>query len=110
MKNKYIIATLAMLFLGSGLMVRAQSEIAMTGTVKDVYGNPIPGVVLSVGDKDIYITDKDGNFAVLTDASANVTFSLLGYKQKTAAVAEELNIVLEDDANNLAEKVNMGNV
>jgi len=110
MKNKYIIATLAMLFLGSGLMVRAQSEIAMTGTVKDVYGNPIPGVVLSVGNKDIYITDKDGNFAVLTDASANVTFSLLGYKQKTAAVAEELNIVLEDDAHNLAEKVNMGNV
>ena len=61
--NKYIIAILAMLFLGPAVMVRAQSEIAMTGTVKDVYGNPIPGVVLSVGNKDIYITDKDGNFA-----------------------------------------------
>ncbi|MDY6385165.1 MAG: carboxypeptidase-like regulatory domain-containing protein, partial [Bacteroidales bacterium] len=103
MMNKYIIAILAMLFLGPAVMVRAQSEIAMTGTVKDVYGNPIPGVVLSVGDKDIYITDKDGNFAVLTDASANVTFSMLGYKQKTAPVAAELNIVLEDDAHNLAE-------
>jgi TonB-linked SusC/RagA family outer membrane protein len=109
MINKNIIAAVLILMLGSAFIANAQTEIAMTGSVKDEYGNPIPGVVLSTNDKDIYITDKDGNFAVLADASSKVTFSLMGYKQVTVPVSQELNVVLEDDAHNLAEKVNLGN-
>jgi len=108
MINKNIIAAVALLLMGTAFQANAQTEIAVSGQVKDVYGNPLPGVIVSVNNQDVYITDKDGNYAFLVDNTENLTFSLLGYKQLTTKAVSGLDVVLEDDAHALAENVNLG--
>ena len=46
MMNKHIISAAALLLLGSAFVANAQNDIAVSGTVKDVYGNPLPGVIV----------------------------------------------------------------
>lgn len=43
--NKNILTVAALLLLGTSLHLNAQ-DITVTGTVKDVYGNPLPGVIV----------------------------------------------------------------
>lgn len=108
MINKNIIAAAALLLFGSAFQANAQTDIAVSGTVKDVYGNPLPGVIVSANHKDLYITDKNGEYQATADRSDELVFSLLGYKQATAKAAGQMEVVLEDDAHNLAQNVNLG--
>lgn len=109
MINKHIISAAAILLFGGAFMANAQTEIAVSGTVTDSYGNPLPGVIVSANSKDLYITDKNGQYTATAGSSDELTFSLVGYKQKTAkATATDAKIVLEDDGHGLAELVNLG--
>lgn len=103
-----MIAAVALLLTGTAFQANAQTEIAVSGQVKDVYGNPLPGVIVSIGSEDVYVTDKDGNYAITAKNTKNLTFSLLGYKQLTTKVVSGLDVVLEDDAHGLAENINLG--
>ena len=60
MINKNIITAAALVLFGSAFQANAQTDIVVKGTVKDIYGNPLPGVVVSANHKDLYITDKNG--------------------------------------------------
>lgn len=108
MMNKNIITAAALVLFGSAFQANAQTDIVVKGTVKDIYGNPLPGVVVSANHKDLYITDKNGEYTATTDRSDKLTFSLLGYKQAEVPAAGKMEVVLEDDAHNLAQKVNLG--
>ena len=108
MINKNIITAAALVLFGSAFQANAQTDIVVKGTVKDIYGNPLPGVVVSANHKDLYITDKNGEYTATTDRSDKLTFSLLGYKQAELPASGTMEVVLEDDAHNLAQKVNLG--
>ena len=53
MINKHIISAAAILLFGGAFMANAQTEIAVSGTVTDSYGNPLPGVIVSANSKDL---------------------------------------------------------
>ena len=108
MINKHIITAAALLLMGTSFVANAQSEIAVSGTVKDVYGNPLPGVIVSANEKDLYMTDKNGNYLATAPGDAELTFTLMGYKQLTAKPSSDMEVVLEDDGHFLAEKINLG--
>ena len=57
MLNKNIFTAAALILLGTSIQVKAQ-DITVAGTVKDVYGNPLPGVIVSANHKDLYITSR----------------------------------------------------
>ena len=107
MMNKNIFTTAALLLLGAYLQVNAQ-DITVSGTVKDVYGNPLPGVIVSANHKDLYITDKNGQYTAKVDRTGELNFSLLGFKPASVKAASQMEVVLEDDAHGLAERVNTG--
>lgn len=108
MINKNIITAAALILFGSAFQANAQTDIMVSGTVKDIYGNPLPGVVVSANHKDLYITDKNGEYTATADRSDDLCFSLLGYKQAVVKAAGKMEVVLEDDAHNLAQSVNLG--
>ena len=108
MINKNIFAAAALLLLGSAFQANAQTDIAVSGTVKDIYGKPLSGVIVSANHKDLYITDQNGQYTATADRSDNLVFSLLGYKQAVVKAASGMEVVLEDDAHNLAQTVNLG--
>ena len=108
MINKNIITAAALVLFGTAFTANAQTDIVVKGTVKDIYGNPLPGVVVSANHKDLYITDKNGEYVATTDRSDKLTFSLLGYKQAELPASGKMEVVLEDDAHNLAQSVNLG--
>ena len=100
--NKHIITAAALLLLGGSFLANAQTEIAVTGTVKDVYGNPLPGVIVSANGKDLYMTDKNGQYAATADKSDELLFTLVGFKPQTVKASSNMDVVLEDDAHALA--------
>ena len=109
MKRVNIISLLASMLLAfSAINVGAQTGISITGVVKDIYGEPIPGVVLTVNHKPIYMTEEDGSFKTITSNNAEIVFSLTGYKQVTKKASSQMTVVLEEDAHKLAELVNLG--
>jgi TonB-linked outer membrane protein, SusC/RagA family/TonB-dependent outer membrane receptor, SusC/RagA subfamily, signature region len=108
MINKNIITVAALLLAGSSFQMFAQTDITVSGTVKDIYGNPLPGVIVSANNADLYITDKDGKYTAVADRSDDLTFSLLGYKQAVAKAGAKMDVVLENDAHSLAQSVNLG--
>ena len=107
MLNKNIFTAAALILLGTSIQVKAQ-DITVAGTVKDVYGNPLPGVIVSANQKDLYITDKNGQYTAKVGKSEDLEFSLLGYKPTSVKASSQADVVLEDDAHNLAETVNIG--
>ena len=83
------------------------SPIKVTGTVKDVNGEPIIGASVIVTDNTQQgtITDFDGNFSLNVTAGAKIKISFIGYKDQilTAERGVALNIVLEEDTQTLDE-------
>ena len=57
MMNKNIFAAAALLLLGAPIQQVKAQDISVAGTVRDIYGNPLPGVIVSSNHKDLYITD-----------------------------------------------------
>ena len=105
--NKNIFAAAVLLLFGTTLQVKAQ-DITVTGTVKDVYGNPLPGVIVSANHKDLYMTDRNGQYTATVDKTGELEFTLLGFKPTSIKAASMPDVVLEDDAHGLAERVNVG--
>ena len=62
MMNKNIFAAAALLLLGASIQQVKAQDISVAGTVRDIYGNPLPGVIVSSNHKDLYITDKNGQY------------------------------------------------
>ena len=83
----------------------------VSGTVSDATG-PLPGASVVVkGTTNGAQTDFDGNFIISdVDASSTLVFSYIGYKTQEVVVGNQttLNIMMEEDAQALAEVVIIG--
>lgn len=104
---------LVMLFLAIGLnhgSVWAQGR-SVSGSVKDVGGNPVIGAgVLVKGTDRGTTTDLDGNYTLPVQGTGTVTltFSSLGYRERNVQIPQSqsvLNVVLEEDMTTLNDVV-----
>ena len=103
---------LAAIILGLGCATALQAQ-NVTGTVKDVNGEPVMGAfVLVQGTTTGTTTDLDGNYSIkVPDASASILeFSMIGLSTVTEPVAGRavINVVLAEDTNFLDEVVVVG--
>ena len=75
-------------------------ERAVSGTVSDNAGMPLPGVsVLVKGTKSGTQTDFDGKFSIKASTSQVLVFSYIGMKsQEVAASSSVINVKLTDDS------------
>lgn len=85
--------------------------IEVKGNVKDVNGEPLPGVSIVVKNTTKGTSsDFDGNFVLPNVSRGNVlVFSYIGFKTKELIVdSNTLNVQLEEDAQSLEEVVIVG--
>jgi TonB-linked SusC/RagA family outer membrane protein len=87
-----------------------QQARKVTGTVKDVKGEPLIGVnVVERGTTNGTITDFDGNYSLDVGANAILVFSYVGYLSHTIPVTGNvMNVELREDSQNLDEIVVVG--
>lgn len=99
------------LLLVGCLSAYTQSNRALTGTVRDVKGEAIPGVsILEKGSRSGAITDQYGNYRINVGTNATLVFSYVGFLKKEVAVGNNstLSVVLEEDTKTLNEVVVTG--
>ena len=111
MRNPYKIAviTAAMMLFCHSLF----AQNAVTGTVTDINGEPIPGVsvaVLSNSTLTGTVTDMDGKYSVNAPATGQLAFSSIGYVSQTVNIMNRavINVTLADDLKILDESVVVG--
>lgn len=96
----------ALLFM-TGTMAFAENGIS--GTVKDVNGNPLPGVIVKVeGTKDATVTDTNGHYSLNAAPTQRLEFSYLGYASLTLDAAQSKQVVLKEADKTLGEVVVVG--
>ncbi len=108
-------------FYNNVILIRAKEDVSaaqqkrlIKGSVKDDKGLPLPGVtVLVKGTMTGVATDIDGKFELKCDSDTPVVlvFSFVGMKNKEITVGQqqqEVNVVLESEAENLEEVVVTG--
>ncbi|GIZ10229.1 TonB-dependent receptor [Flavobacterium sp. UMI-01] len=87
-------------------------QLQITGTVKDINGQPIPGVnVLEKGTSKGVQTDFDGNFTLnVSNPKATLVLSFLGFVTKEVPLNNQTNfkITLLEDVSKLEEVVVVG--
>ena len=103
-----------LLFLVSTVYVHAQSGRTVTGVVKDVMGETIIGVNVTVKGNATFgtITDVDGKYSLSIPAQKyTLVFSFIGYQtvEKTiGASTKTLNVTLVENPKILDEVVVVG--
>lgn len=88
-----------------------EQQSTVTGTVKDSFGDPLPGVAVSIkGTRTGTTTDLDGKYSIQAPAGAVLEFSFIGMKTKSVTVGDSkvIDVVLEDDATVLDEVIAIG--
>ncbi|MEC5146723.1 SusC/RagA family TonB-linked outer membrane protein [Chitinophaga sp. 212800010-3] len=106
MRRLLLLTTL--LFLCCNIAAWAQGKKAITGTVKDTHGTPLPGV--TVKEKNASngaTTGPDGAFKMQVAPGATLVFSYIGFINQEVTVNEQsaFNIILKEDNKNLNEVV-----
>ena len=85
-----------------------QSDIKLSGTVKDMMGEPLIGVsILVKGTTNGTVTDLDGKFSLQVAKGAVIEISYIGYITQTMTVTgtTPLSIVMKEDSKQLDEVV-----
>ncbi|MBN2481302.1 MAG: von Willebrand factor type A domain-containing protein [Bacteroidales bacterium] len=105
---KTIALLIGLMFITSS----ASMNFTINGTVNDIYGNPLPGVVIQIkGTSQRTISDINGTFSIhVTDSKATLVFSYEGYVSQEIRVTgpDYLTVVLTDDAVSPEEVVVVG--
>ena len=103
---------LASLILALGLSLAAMAQnVTLKGVVVDNASQPIVGAfVVEQGTSNGTVTGVDGDFALTTRTGANVEISCIGYVSQVIVNngAQNVVVVLEDDAEMLEETVVIG--
>jgi hypothetical protein len=94
MKMKIFSALLLVLIMNIGLTKAQTGKIV--GTVYDENGETMPGVVVSIGEKNLAMTDLDGNFSCTIEQGKHILkFSFASYENNDYCIevikAEEIN-------------------
>ncbi|MGQ1945991.1 SusC/RagA family TonB-linked outer membrane protein [Geofilum sp. OHC36d9] len=89
------------IFFLNAISTFAQEEKVLNGRIVDPEGNPISGVVVNVAESSkIVLSDKDGNFSLITSIpNEEIVFTAIGFKN-TSAIAElnkSFEVVMEPD-------------
>ena len=96
------------LLLWVGVSATAFGQTAK-GVVVDAQGQPIPGAsVIVKGTTTGTMTNAQGAFSLAVRQGATLEISCIGYVTANVAAGDNLKIVLEDDAEMLAETVVVG--
>ncbi len=101
---------LLMLLLLACTAVFAQQK-AVTGTVKDPSGAPMPGVNVVIRGTTVgTVTDVNGNFTINAAENDVLVVSFIGYKAQELPVGTQTNLAVEltDDLTTLGEVVVVG--
>ncbi|WP_225587086.1 TonB-dependent receptor [Algoriphagus sp. Y33] len=88
----------------------AQAE-KITGTVKDEFGQPMPGVSVVVkGTTTGTVTDLDGNYSIDVNPGQTLLFSFIGYQRNEILISSDtvIDVVLTEEENSLDEFVVVG--
>lgn len=87
------------------------SQTAITGTVLDAKGSPLPGVsILIKGTNTGTSTDFDGNYSLNAKQGDVLVFTYIGFVTQEIPVKEQrqINVVLQEDIAQLNEVVVVG--
>lgn len=110
MMNSHLKAAFAAVLLLIGGVAFAQQKVS--GTVKDINGEPIVGAsVLVEGTMNGTITALDGEWTLTVPTGSTIVASLIGYADEKMNVAQNQNVynfVLKEDALFLDETVVIG--
>ena len=84
-------------------------KVKMSGVVTDPTGETVIGASVMVkGTKEGTITDMDGKFQVEADPGATLVISYIGFKTQEVKASANMNVTLQEDANDLQEVVVTG--
>ena len=98
---------LSLLALLTSTIMYAQTEIS--GTVVDATGETVIGATVMVkGTSNGTITDFDGNFKIKVEAGTTLVFSYIGFETQELPAQNGMQVVLKDNAKELAEVVVTG--
>ncbi len=110
--NQKIKILIPLLFLLSTVVMLAQSQKTITGTVLSAEDNmPLPGAsVIVKGTSNGASTDFDGKFTISVNSNqTTLTVSYIGYKTKDVAITSStLTVLLTGDASALDEVIVVG--
>ena len=105
------VAAIAMI-LATGLLggnFAFAQNAAINGKVVDASGEPIIGAAVMVpGTSNGVTTDLDGNFSIRVAPGTALEVSCIGYVARRVTAANNMQIILEDDAEMLEETVVIG--
>mgnify|MGYP001117958722 CR=1 FL=1 len=93
------------------LLTFAQNTKILTGTVTDVFGDPVIGAnVTEKGTTNGTITDLNGNFTLSVSPNSTLVVSYIGYHTLDVPIGNEIvfNIELKEDTQKLEEVVVVG--
>lgn len=97
-----------LLLLCCCLNALAQNKIAVTGTIKDVKGTPLPGVTIKEkGATNGTMSNPDGSFRLSVPGQATLVISYIGFVTQEIAVDGKMSfdLTLQEDNKNLNEVV-----
>lgn len=87
----------------------AIAQTSISGTVKDLQGEPLIGVsVVEKGHQNGATTDIDGNFVIRVAENATLQFSYVGYKPVELPAVNGMTVTMDEDNNLLSEVVVVG--
>ncbi|MGO1597478.1 MAG: SusC/RagA family TonB-linked outer membrane protein [Sphingobacterium sp.] len=91
----------------------ADQDQIITGQVKDVNGNPLQGVTVSVMDNERVgtSTDANGRFVLEVEGNATILLRLVGFLSQEVPVQpgqKDIELVLEEDLEGIDEVVVVG--
>lgn len=104
----------SLLFISALVMSSAAAQaqgIMVKGKVVDQHNEPVIGATVGVDKgKAKTVTDIDGNYTLQVPANAQIVVNYIGMKPATQSVGgrRELNFILQDDVNQLADVVVVG--
>ncbi len=96
---RFVLMTVASLVISIG--AAWAQNVKVSGTVKDVNGEPLVGVyVLVEGTTTGDATDLDGKYTLDAPANANLVFSIIGMQNEVVAVNNRsvIDVVMKEDA------------
>ena len=113
MKNSsnFLRGLCAAILLSVSLLASAQSKHAVTGTVTDSNGDPLPGVaVILEGTTSGVSTGADGKYSIQAADNQTLLFNMFGMKDVREAVGKRgvIDVTMEDDNLVLEEAVAIG--
>ena len=89
--------------------IASAQQVNVNGIVKDAAGETVIGASVMVkGTKTGTVTDLDGNFHVECAPGSTLVISYIGYKTQEVKASDNMEVTLQEDANDLQEVVVTG--